>query len=523
LSIWKRLLLLVLGVALPFAAIAILVVFVLTSTERDVQRANLLVSTRTLAAMIDAELETYISLGYTLSVSPTASRDDVEAFYTFAKSSISRWSTVSVILATADGHQVFNTEFPFGQSLPDVADRVFFDKAAQTHRALISDLHRVQTANNKYAVSVYVPLISEGRSTHCIVVAVDVKTFERLLQKQKLPPGWISAIIDGKGVLIARNPGHDRFVGHLSVGKWKDLAKIVNRASFESVSLEGVPNYSTLVNSSLTNWSASVAAAQDAMMAPFQTSLSVLLAVSLCAAVISVFVAFLLSKKITTPLNQLEKASLAMIKNERLSFNPNGLPEVDNALSAFKSASHDIGARDEKQRKSVAQLQLLTDELNHRVKNVLPVIQSIALISAKSAQDVKEFSRNFIARVHSISRTHDAVTRASWEAVDLDEILKNETVGFQNEAGTRITLDGPELQLPSRYAMDLGMVIHELTTNAVKYGALKEDSGRLSVAWRVLKDRLIINWVEQDEPPAIPPEKRGFWWRLIQREVNAHL
>jgi PAS domain S-box-containing protein len=352
LSVRTRLMLLVLGVALPLAAIPVLILFLLTSSQREVQHGNLLVSTRVVAALIDSELETYISLGYTLSRSPSLVRDDFEEFYTFAKNSASRWPASSVIFATADGKQVFDTEYPFGQALPEVTDRAFFDKAIQTSEMQISDLYQLE-ATNKYVVSIYVPVTPEGRSTHCIVVTVDVKTFDRLLQKQKLPSGWHSAVIDGKGLMIARNPSHDRFVGRPSHGKWKDLARTTSETSFEGVSLEGVPNYSTLVNSNLTNWSSSVAAAKDVMMAPFRTSLGILLAASLCAVSISIFLALFLSEKIRTPLKQLEKFALGQ---ENKPFKLTGLPEVDSALTALKSASRHIALRDEEQRKYLAAL-----------------------------------------------------------------------------------------------------------------------------------------------------------------------
>ncbi|MGV8953522.1 MAG: sensor histidine kinase, partial [Cypionkella sp.] len=125
---------------------------------------------------------------------------------------------------------------------------------------------------------------------------------------------------------------------------------------------------------------------------------------------------------------------------------------------------------------------LMIDELNHRVKNTLATVQSIAMQTARSNADPKGFAESFQARLLALSHTHDLLTRSHWEGADLRSILEHETQAHDQR---RILLNGPSLALDSAFALSLGMVFHELATNAAKYGALTSGEGRVLIDWSV--------------------------------------
>lgn len=166
---------------------------------------------------------------------------------------------------------------------------------------------------------------------------------------------------------------------------------------------------------------------------------------------------------------------------------------------------------------------LMIDELNHRVKNTLATVQSIAMQTARTHDDPQSFASAFQSRILSLSHTHDLLTRSHWEGADLRSVLEHETMAH----GTgRLSLNGPHVALSPARAVSLGMIFHELATNAAKYGALTQGDGRVMVDWRLTdqkEPRLEIVWKEVGGAPVSTPERRGFGTRLIERNVRHDL
>jgi two-component sensor histidine kinase len=170
-----------------------------------------------------------------------------------------------------------------------------------------------------------------------------------------------------------------------------------------------------------------------------------------------------------------------------------------------------------------ARQKLMIDELNHRVKNTLATVQSIAMQTARSHPDPKTFAESFQQRLLALSHTHDLLTRSHWEGADLRAILEHETSAH---GPSRIVLNGPPLDLGPATALSLGMIFHELATNAAKYGALCAPEGRVLVDWWVSDQTrrwLTVIWRETGGPPVTAPTRRGFGSRLIERNVRHDL
>lgn len=166
---------------------------------------------------------------------------------------------------------------------------------------------------------------------------------------------------------------------------------------------------------------------------------------------------------------------------------------------------------------------LMIDELNHRVKNTLATVQSIAMQTARTHQDPSSFAAAFQSLILALSHTHDLLTRSHWEGADLRAVLEHET---QAHGIGRLTMNGPHVALSPARAVSLGMIFHELATNAAKYGALACGDGRVMVDWSISDQkspRLHITWREAGGEPIPEPERRGFGTRLIERNVRHDL
>jgi PAS domain S-box-containing protein len=170
---------------------------------------------------------------------------------------------------------------------------------------------------------------------------------------------------------------------------------------------------------------------------------------------------------------------------------------------------------------------LLIRELHHRVKNTLATVQALVGSTARSTTTVDEFYHAFSDRIVSLAKTHSLLTEDYWQMASLREILENELGPYDEDGGDRIRLSGPPLELSADLAVPTGMAIHELTTNAVKHGALSVPDGRVEVAWEVnaLESgrKLHLEWVERDGPPVAEPTRRGFGSTLLQRVLTAQV
>jgi PAS domain S-box-containing protein len=171
---------------------------------------------------------------------------------------------------------------------------------------------------------------------------------------------------------------------------------------------------------------------------------------------------------------------------------------------------------------------LLMDELNHRVKNTLATVQSLAAQTARAARTPAAFRERFEGRLIALSKAHDQLTVHHWESADLRELLSGSLAPYTGAGSERIILRGEDIVLRPRAVLTLAMAIHELTTNAAKYGALSVPGGRIEIHWQPLsgekgRTQLRIDWIEQGGPLVAVPDQRGFGSKLIEGSIAAEL
>lgn len=169
-----------------------------------------------------------------------------------------------------------------------------------------------------------------------------------------------------------------------------------------------------------------------------------------------------------------------------------------------------------------ARQRLLVNELNHRVKNTLATVQSIAAQTLRSAPDVQCAKEAFEARLVALAGAHDILTAQSWHGARLSDVVARATSAFQTEQRP-ISASGPPVWLSAHRALSLSLALHELATNAAKYGALSRSEGRVTIGWSAVAGELNLSWVEQGGPPVKPPVRTGFGTRLFQRGLAREL
>jgi PAS domain S-box-containing protein len=168
--------------------------------------------------------------------------------------------------------------------------------------------------------------------------------------------------------------------------------------------------------------------------------------------------------------------------------------------------------------------QVMVDELNHRVKNTLATVLALSAQTFRTAPSPEAFCEAFEGRLLALSQTHNLLNRSFWTGAGLRDILTQELAPYTGTDGRVFTLDGDDIKLGPVTAVALGMVFHELATNAVKYGALSVAGGKVLVVWRISRPgRLQVEWQERGGPSVLPPRRRGFGSRLIEQALASDL
>jgi PAS domain S-box-containing protein len=198
--------------------------------------------------------------------------------------------------------------------------------------------------------------------------------------------------------------------------------------------------------------------------------------------------------------------------------------QLDDDGSVRKWLGMNIDISERKQ--AEADKKMLARELSHRVKNTLAVVQSLAMQTDHS-QSVEQYRDKFVGRLQALARAHSMLLDAHWRSADLKELVERALQAYRVDRPEVIEVDGDPVPLAPSHGLGLSLVLHELGTNAAKYGALSRPEGRVHVSWWVEAvrhgRRLHLLWHEHGGPPVEPPEEKGFGTRLIERASTHEL
>jgi PAS domain S-box-containing protein len=199
------------------------------------------------------------------------------------------------------------------------------------------------------------------------------------------------------------------------------------------------------------------------------------------------------------------------------------LRDIMGSIVGLSCAAVDITERKEGE----AHLRLLMRELTHRSKNLLAVIQAMARQTARHVGSIDAFLTQFGARLQALATSHDLLVQESWYGVSLYELVRSQLGHYFDRVGTQVSLDGPTVVLKPEAAQSLGLALHELATNAAKYGALSVPGGHVAIRWRrmpaVEGHGVEICWNEESGPKVKAPKQRGFGSMVIEQNLTRAL
>ncbi|HYB06053.1 MAG TPA: HWE histidine kinase domain-containing protein [Methyloceanibacter sp.] len=221
---------------------------------------------------------------------------------------------------------------------------------------------------------------------------------------------------------------------------------------------------------------------------------------------------------------RLESGALLVTRDDKeLPIEDSGAPilSFDGSLAGAVLIFRDVTER----RRAAQRQTMLVGELNHRVKNVLAIVQSLVQASLRQASNrpAQAMAQTLSDRLRALHRAHDLLLEAQWSGASLKAMVERELEPYQREGGPRILIKGPDVLLPPQCTSILAMTLHELATNAVKYGALSSNAGQLGVSWRTARgNRLLLAWEERGAGVALK-RSNGFGMQLIDKGIRHNL
>jgi PAS domain S-box-containing protein len=187
------------------------------------------------------------------------------------------------------------------------------------------------------------------------------------------------------------------------------------------------------------------------------------------------------------------------------------------SVDYFVRVVQDISDR----KRAEEQLHLIMREANHRAKNMLSLVQAIARQTV--ARNPEDFVERFTERIQALAANQNLLIRNGWHGVDVEDLVRAQLAPFADLIGPRIHVEGPKLRLTAAAAQAVGLALHELATNAGKYGALSTSAGHVDIGWRLDGDTLAMNWIERNGPPVQQPEQQGFGTTVMRLLVTRAL
>jgi two-component sensor histidine kinase len=438
-------------------------------------------------------------------------------------------------VADADGSILCNT-LGSARGSYALADRGYFQEAMRTGGFSIGE---VVTGRITGIPTIQFAQAIPGTGGHpegVVLASIDLAYLAEHQARAGLPPDATLTVADRKGAILIRLPDHKDWVGKtLPPERWHALTanrgKVVDLLGLRgSLRITGV---ASAAPDDLDSVAIAVGLSPEVAFADIDAATRRGLILIGLGALLAMVSALLAGRAfIRRPVRRLLRAATAWRTGDLRArtgiSGPSEFGQLGEAFDAMAAAllKHEGELRAEISRSLVLQERqtMMLHELNHRVRNTLTTVQSLA----RQSRRTDETGERLEGRIISLSKTHDLLSRDDWTGASLQTVLENELAPFREGRRDRFRLTGPDIDLPPRYVLALGMTLHELTTNAAKYGALSTEDGHVEIAWHVTTGesgarRMMMDWVETGGPPVIEPRRRGFGMRLINGGITHEL
>ena len=398
------------------------------------------------------------------------------------------------------------------------AERPYFRDAIEKNRFVVGG-YTVSKLTGAKVLPVAMPLAKAGSAQGVIVTGIRLDWLQRRVQDRGLLPGGSITVADRDGVILVRNPNPEDFVGTRIA---EDFLHLVTAPQAGTVDVKGRDGVERIVGyeppgAGAFPLSVSAGIAKTQAFAAIDQATAAGVAIIAVGALAAVFAALFVGNRfIVAPIQQIvdvlerwragDEAARTWMRGR--------YGEIGLVGSAIDQMLDELDQRRKMAERAETARSLLVRELSHRVKNTFSVVQAIAR-QTFGRRDASEYD-SFSQRLGALAGAYDILVSGQWESGDIRDVVLRALRPHHNEEDGRIVFRGAPCRLPAQAVLSLSMVVHELATNATKYGALSFENGQIDIEWRREGDRLSFLWMERNGRPIAAPERQGFGSRLIR-------
>lgn len=503
--------LLVAVIVVPALAFSILLLQRNNAAQREALQTLAEATTGSISEAVDREIRGMLTTLRVLASGTSLADEDLPRFRARALAALKDTGT-HVIVLDSDLNQLVNTRVGPGTPLGPTSDPASARFAEEQKVAVVSDGFFGQTAE-RWVFNVILPPSVSGLPGRYLVMTQDAGNLAAALSQQNLRGGWNVSLVDRNGIVLASSylstdTGKPFFLGvSPSTG--------VRRGRMTEQSPE--TEYVTIADrSNLTNWNVVMWAPTSVVDAPLRRSMLSLLLGGLAVIMLATAAAWLLGRQIAKPARGLARDARRLGAGDEV-------VAVRYPIAEFAVVSTAIAEAARDRREAENEIRFLMREVAHRSKNQLTVVSSIAKQSSRNARNFAAFQDAFQKRLAGLARSTDLLIAGGVSGVELRDLILAQVEPFRPSDADRMVIDGPGCRLANQAAQTIGLAVHELATNAAKYGAFAMPAGRLSATWRIDGDNLDFVWRESVPRLRRRPETSGFGTQVIERMLGGTL
>ncbi|MFT4183476.1 MAG: sensor histidine kinase [Rhizobium sp.] len=500
-SIGAYLIAIALAIALPILAFVALLLVQLENNERDVLKRDTVQDAQALARTIDRQLQDMATTLRLLSSSPELEHNDIATFF-YRTETVLRTDSLFVLLMDKDGQMRLNTRWPLSKPLGKTGNMPALQSALDSGRIEASDVF-VGSNIHRWVYNVTLPL-DHSPAGAALAMTQDADELAKLVTTDALAPGWSAAVIDSSGHIVAasgpanHSPG-DPFNKDI-------LPKLI--ASSGVYQDEKVLPHALLGYARIPGWSwkavvwGPVASAQESLMSTWRF----LIYGGVTLLLVALIAVYALARQVRTTIQSIADMADRMGRGEIVSPVETSVIEANQVAVALSNASFDRSETEDR-------LHFVMHELVHRTKNLLALAQAMTRQLARQTDSVDTFQRAVADRLEGLARSIEVLTSEQWTGVSLKRVIDIHLATFL-QGPQQLDVNGQDFLLKPEAVQNLGLVLHELATNSVKYGALSAPEGKIAIEWTSetgeIGPMIRLTWTESRGPTVKPPTLTGF-------------
>ena len=482
------------------------------AAQEDVVETLIVSTSRAIIQAVEREISANITTLKVLANSPSLTFGDFQGFH--QRSTLALADTgANLFIVNPDFSTFASTRQPFDAPPGTASDAASLERAFASKQVVVTDLV-LGSVSKQWVYNILLPVDLGANGNKLIALNQRADNFASVITSNNLPAGWNAALLDNKHQVLAGTPGAgargDTFgaftLTQVSTGgTWREIE------GTDGQSLLGVIQRSPTTGWLVVAWAPRAVIAQPLLM-------SVLYLVGGAVILLALVVAALLwvSRRIATSVRGLARDARRLGAGDVVHARPYPVREIAEVSEALALAST--------QRQSAErEVHYLLRELAHRSKNQMTVIAAMAKQTARGAQDLPGYVQAFERRILGLAKSTDLLLAHGHAGVTLTELVESQLAPFSPREKGRVTIEGPVVRLNAQAAQTLGMALHELSTNAVKYGAFAGDDGKLTVRWILVDDHLDLVWRETVSTLQAPSERVGFGTTVLKTIVGSTL